>query len=334
MKGEMQFLRECAKRLDEGESGESVLEDMRLRYTTLRCLDVKACLVRKLCTNRDDDGNLASNARALCLPREQKRECKRLARTSALRKNREALKVDGRRLLAAAREGVESVLGGEALPSLSLVLSLMLLTGRRTCEVVNAKEGDFRCAGEHVVLFRGQAKRRRRVRPKAEGGVEEEEGENKRGREEEVGGERGGAEEYAIPVLHPAERVLAALARARDFLSPPKEVEGVSRHQMASQKYQSNLRKSLLAHPVFSQVGRVHSLRGVYAKMAYALFDWDGDYSEAYVVMAILGHAGIQESLVYTPYHVGTDLSREPRLGRIALPPPFPEGEALLRGAS
>ena len=40
--------------------------------------------------------------------------------------------------------------------------------------------------------------------------------------------------------------------------------------------------------------------------MALRLFDW-GDYSQAYVTMCILGHAGLHESLVYTPFCLGED---------------------------
>ena len=68
---------------------------------------------------------------------------------------------------------------------------------------------------------------------------------------------------------------------------------------------------------------RVHSLRGVYTCMCLRLFDWSecGDPSDAYVAMCILGHAGLHESLVYTPYDLGSDFACEEGLGRGALTP-------------
>ena len=45
----MEFLRSCAERLDAGEGAETVMLDLRRRYTTLRCLGVKLSLVRGMC---------------------------------------------------------------------------------------------------------------------------------------------------------------------------------------------------------------------------------------------------------------------------------------------
>ena len=45
----MDFLRACAKRLDDGEDAAPVLQALRDRYTTVRALSVKTCLVRSFC---------------------------------------------------------------------------------------------------------------------------------------------------------------------------------------------------------------------------------------------------------------------------------------------
>ena len=50
----MEFLRECAKRL-ETETADVVLEDMRKRYKTTRCLRVKTGLVRKMYNGPDSE---------------------------------------------------------------------------------------------------------------------------------------------------------------------------------------------------------------------------------------------------------------------------------------
>ena len=81
-------------------------------------------------------------------------------------------------------------------------------------------------------------------------------------------------------------------------------------------KYQSLLRRNLLKHSPWKECRRVHGLRGVYVCMALRLFRWENDASDAYITMCILGHTSLQESLVYTTYHVGDDFSAEECLGR------------------
>ena len=160
----------------------------------------------------------------------------------------------------------------------------MLLIGRRTCEIVNGKSL-LNAVGDYAVSFTGQAKRRRQS-----------------------------GESYTVPCLHNAATVVKAFEKIKEWITIPPEREGVSENQMVSQKYQSWLRRTLLDHPVLQQVGKVHALRGLYARMAYRLFEWE-DYSEAFVVMHILGHLGLAESLVYTSFHLGDDFTGESGLG-------------------
>jgi hypothetical protein len=153
----------------------------------------------------------------------------------------------------------------------------MLATGRRTCELLNGRS-TFAVVGEHEVHFTGQAKRRR-----ADGG-------------------------YHIPTL-------ARAADVADAHEAVKCLQGkrVRTNRETSLCYQSALGRQLRLQG-WGECGRVHGLRGVYACMATTLFDC-GDASDAYAAMCMLGHAGIEESLVYTPFHLGDDFALEPRMG-------------------
>ena len=318
----MDFLRACAAALDAGEPAEAVLARMRARYTTPRCLNVKCCAVRQLCApdpawracaallvaeaGADDaalgaelaralgaDGRsrdprarqwlarlpprLPANAYSLRITRTEVMACKRLASRGAVAKNRARRRVAGRALLAAARAAIAAA----DTPLIELALALMLVTGRRTCEVL-AGHAVVRPCGAYAVEFAGQAKR------------------------------RGAAEAYVVPTLAPAAAVAAAFAALG-------KKQGGARlsHREAGVRYQGTLSRHLARSP-YAAVGRVHGLRGAYACMALRLFDW-GDASDAYVAMCILGHRGLTESLVYTPFHLGDDFGEEPALGAGAL---------------
>ena len=319
----MEFLKECARRLDEGEAADTVLEALTARYTTPRSLNVKTCLVRKLCRPSDayvtaleeacaahpdaaealrlgeptDDAmrallaalppRLPENVRALRVARAQMLECKRLGAQSALRKNRHGVRVDGRALLAHARAVVAHPTGA-SLPTLAS--ALMLLTGRRTCEIMNG-HSTLTPDGDHFMWFQGQAKRRRR-----------------------------GAGPMRIPVLACADVLVTALSALREA-----QHRVLLTNEQTTRRYQSLLGRTLLADPVWKQCRRVHGLRAIYASMALRLFDWgtvDPPPSPSYVVMHILGHAGLNESLVYTTYHLAPSFGEEPHLGVGLLPAP------------
>lgn len=302
----MEFLLECARRLDDGETTGSVLKDVSLRYTTVRCLNVKMSRIRRLCTPTPEfvercngDVMLLSgktrapldfppryppNVLAFKLSRADAKTCKRLHTTSTVEKNKKMKRVDGRRILRVCREEVDEVIVGRRAPGPNLILAIMLLTGRRTCEIVNG-ESLFRVGGEYSLEFTGQAKKRCRARG------------------------------YVVPCLHPTGAIIRAISRLREWTAPPVVREGLTLNQSVSQKYQSWLRRSMLKHDVLAQAGKVHALRGLYARMAYRLFDWEDDFSEAYVVMHILGHSDITESLVYTACHLGAGFHEEPGLG-------------------
>lgn len=315
----MDFLRKCATALDEGTPASEVLQSMRERYTTSGCLKVKTCLVRNMCVDSPDftralqdamhthselsakiekaaradrrvtgdecvDVVLArlpprkpDNVRALRPEMSEQRECKRSAFRARILKNMTCLQVDGRALLQEARQDIRN----ETVATLDLALSLMLLTGRRTCEMLNGVstwsvvDGQV-CAAE----FAGQAKRKDAI-------------------------------PYRAPLLAPLCEVQRAITRLRQ-----RQNHAALSNQPTSRRYQSGLSRRLAKRKgAFGSVGRVHALRGLYACMAWRLFDW-GTASPAYVTMCILGHRGLGESLVYTTFDLGPTFHEEPTLGQ------------------
>ena len=309
----MQFLRECAERLDHGEPASNVLDDMKMRYTTVRCLNVKTCLVRKLCKPSEeylrardvacdqhpemrediyrgasDDAStrevLASlpsrtdaNISRLRVTRAQMIECKRLGVQSAIRKNRKRVRVTGRNLLKTTRHILENT--GEYRFA-HLAFAIMIGTGRRTCEVLNGTSRFIPIQHDtHALEFYGVAKRR---------------------------GKRDTS--LWIPTVLPAALLLQGIAELRR-----RQKNKESKNETVSLRYQSLLARELASSDVWKQCKKVHALRGLYCCMALRLFRWHE--SDAFVAMMILGHAGLTESLVYTPFHLGDDFCEEPLLG-------------------
>lgn len=309
----MDFLRECASRLDEGEPASYVLKDMKSRFTTVRCMNVKTSLVRKMCKLSEDyirardlaciqnpemkedifrgtsnnpcvreviaslPERTCSNVAQLRITRNEMIECKRLGIQSTLRKNRFRVRVNGRQLLDASRRVLEDV--GKHRFAL-LAFAIMLGTGRRTCEVLNGSSRFDLIENEPYALkFYGAAKRR---------------------------GKRDAT--MWIPTILRADDLLRAIAELRR-----RQGHQIISNELASLRYQSLLARELACSDVWKQCPKVHSLRGLYCCMALRLFRWNE--SDAFVAMSILGHAGLTESLVYTPFHIGDDFSSEPMLG-------------------
>lgn len=327
----MDFLRDCAARLDAGTPAELVLRDMSQRYSTVRCLNVKTCLVRNLCRPTDEYlSSLAGlceahpdmrdeltnptragkdarrllwslppkwdeNVRRLKVTRAQMIECKRLGAQSAILKNQRKVRVNGCEMLDHAR----SILRGCAEQRFSdVALALMLVTGRRTCEVLNGRSVFERVNGEtHALRFQGMAKR------------------------------RGRGEVIEIPILAHVDDVLRSVDEIR-----LRQKKRTLANRETSRRYQSLLGREFTSSTVWTSARRPHGLRGVYACMALQLFRWEGDPADAYVAMCILGHTGLHESLVYTTFHVGEGLERF-SLGRGRYTPhtiePFSCGDAV-----
>lgn len=315
----MDFLRECATELDEGASAASIRKKMETRYTTLQCLNVKMCKIRQLCqpdpthiyalkrelencneTEREAliacankrhargappsiqekferlPPRLMENARQLCLTHGEMREIKRMGIKKAIVKNKVPCEVDAKTLLEVARRIIRSP---KEYDIAMLSLALLLVTGRRSCEVLSGKSTFSRVLNERYHLhFLGQAKAR---------------------------GNRGGV---IIPILEDVDAVLSAyedLRRRQSF--------AVIERNEASRRYQSLLSRSLHDNAPWSQCQKVHGLRGIYTCISLKLFSWKE--ADAYVAMKILGHVSLKESLVYTPYKIGPGFD-QPLLGR------------------
>jgi hypothetical protein len=344
----MDFLRECARRLEEdGEDGASVMTDLRTHYETLRCVNVKACLVRSLCrpsdeyvaalderlrdapehvcararciadraagraTCRESDEvrdvfrglppRLPENVRRFAVTRCEARDCRRMGARRTLATNRTRRVVPGTVLLAHARRVLcapcDTVEGG--LPELALCL--MLVTGRRECEVLNGRS-TFAAEGAHTLRFRGQAKKR-------DGAVED-----------------GAREERLVPCLAPAAHVVEAVRALRR-----RQGDVQLANTATSRRYQSSLSRHMRTAVPWCDARATgctaHSLRGVYTCMCLRLFDW-GCMSDAYVSMCILGHSALEESLVYTPYAVDVRDEASLGVGQLTEPPepvPLPQ---------
>ena len=307
----MDFLRRCAQRLDAGESADAVLVDLRERYTTTGCVNVKACLVRKMCTPSREhteacariaedcadlrewfDGETfrdgversvwkglpprnTDNVRRFTVSRDELKQCKRVAAQRAIVKNKYSERVNGRTLLSHARAVVDDT---QHSTIMELSLALMVLTGRRECEILNGRS-TLSVHTSYSLTFAGQAKKRGRGDP------------------------------YVVPVLHDAQRIVDALDRLRQL-----QGRVTLTNRATSRRYQSHLGRHMASHSPWSDCKRVHSLRGIYTCIVTRLFDWR-DHSSAFVAMCILGHSGITESLVYTPFHLGGDFGQEPGLG-------------------
>ena len=303
------FLRDCADQLNSGSPALDVILQMRNKYSTVRCLSSKMSIVRRMCTptkefiqmagtdalllsgKKNPPANFPSrfpiNIQGFRLELSETRECKRLGNRARVSKNRRANVVDGRAILKSCREEVLAVHSETRRANLRTVLAVMLLIGRRTCEVLN-DESIFEPIGPYEMLFTGQAKQHSQ-------------------------------RTYAIPVLDDAKRLseVVRILHTQVLRTPQTLRPDISKNKLMSQRYQSILRRTLLAHDVLSQVGKLHSLRGIYACMCYRLFTWSEPFSEAFVVMQTLGHVSILESLVYTPLHLGKKFIEEPLLDTV-----------------
>lgn len=138
----------------------------------------------------------------------------------------------------------------------------------------------------------------------------------------------------SIPLLAPYSLVASALsemrARQAQYASAREEEEEEKGDEddedeegngafdddnvAVSRRYQSSLGQRLRAVPAYASARRVHGLRGAYANACVFLFDW-GSLSPNAVIMRVLGHANIEESLAYSLVRVRFHKSEEGSLG-------------------
>ena len=322
----MEFLQSCARRLNDGEDGAAVMDDMKTRYTTTGSLNSKMSIVRSMIRPtaafeaavrarlegepeetivkalkggrhpklaRDHDAatdrlpsRWPESVWTFRIGRAEIKTHKKNACRARIQKNAQRLQVNGRQLLSECRSVIDAA--ERACPA-KLALALMLVTGRRMCEILNGCSRFVPCEAPFRVSFAGQAKQR-------------------------VDGHN-----YVIPVLHDVESISAALRIVASRFPPAFDPHDDQRtkNRKTSRAYQSRLSRTLHGDAVLAQTGRPHALRGAYACMCASLFVWENDPAPAYVTMFVLGHKSIEESLVYTTYNLGTDFACEPMLDTV-----------------
>ena len=91
--------------------------------------------------------------------RKQSLKCRRLLKTNVENKNEDVLIVDGNSLLLRAKEILEYP---DDEDKYAIILALLLVSGRRTAEIVNGKSV-FSKLGSHSAMFKGQLKTKRKV---------------------------------------------------------------------------------------------------------------------------------------------------------------------------
>ncbi len=259
---------------------EGVDQDNRERVRKLVLESVKSCHRKKTNEKLVDDilnklpNHMPKNVRELHITRSEIRECKRNSRMSRLSKNQSRTCVNGVKLLEQARSEINC-----AVYVSDIAFALMLLTGRRQCEILSGNATFEEVEGNpYAARFTGQAKRK--------SGTD-------------------GSHVYTIPLLETYDAILRAYTKLRELQNHMT----LSKDQ-TSRKYQSLLSRRLVSrNDYFSDVGHPHGLRGVYACMALRAFTW-GTMSDSFVTMCILGHRDLDESLVYTTFDVGEDFAR------------------------
>ena len=178
--------------------------------------------------------------------------------------------MEGRRVLLHARAVVDQPASASRN---ELILRLLLLTGRRTCELFKANL--WPTETRHHAHFVGQAKKRKHDH-----------------------------DGYRIPLLHDGASICDAILHLR--ANRCDESDAQMTNDELSRKYQSALSRHMSRCEVWRPCLRVHSLRGVYACIALRLFEWE--CSDHFAAMSMLGHVRLEDSLVYTMFDIGRDL--------------------------
>jgi hypothetical protein len=314
----MQFVKDCARRIDDGESYGSVIKDVRERYSTLKSIDVKLSQIRSLCTPTEEyTSKLAEMLRVVNEERGKEfadmvEECaskngrggtaevRKLVRTlpPKISKNarrmcitREERKQCRRLSKERATEKNKNVLKIEVIPLLEEMrrcfLSLNSLSKKDIPNLALCLM--FATGRRSCEILNGRSS----FSPLEDWKVE-------------FGGQAkkiGDSPIFPIPLLAPSEIVVVAVEKLRQL-----QGNEALTNLKTSRRYQSLLSKRVSDQSsVWNPLDKPHSLRGIYAKLCFSFFEWDD--SEAYVTMNILGHSNIEESLVYTPFKITDDPS-------------------------
>ena len=142
-----------------------------------------------------------------------------------------------------------------------LALPLLLLSGRRTSEILNGKSTFEATEKTTTCLFKGQIKK------------------------------RGEETTYEIPLLCD----FATFTHAFNVLRIKQGGEVFKQPEACTNRYSHMLKEEISQH--FSFAAHVHELRAVYAAMAYHLYQCNTTFNRA--AMRILGHEKLDVSLSY-----------------------------------
>lgn len=224
---------------------------------------------------RDRHLLLPRHVRDVHITRDEARRCDELKRTHLVARHEHAHRVDGSAWLAEAQRTASRA---DRAGLFDLALALLLLTGRRTSELLNGRSRFERVPGAPRALrFWGQLKRSSAANDD---------------------GDSGATDSYVVPVLADAALVLSALEALR--LKQPSNVARLD-NAAVSARYQSGLGRHLARHAVYGSVGtsRVHLLRSAYAALVHACFDCGGRTVQA-VAHRVCGHTDLADALHYT----------------------------------
>jgi len=151
---------------------------------------------------------------------------------------------------------------------LTLIVAVMVVTGRRTAEITNGHSTFTEVPGQdHHAQFTGQLKT------------------------------RGNAKPYTIPILVPFETLVKGFA-AMQLMQRNEKLP----NDKAKGKYQSILSKALYNHRVLENMPsrlKPHDLRSIYAAIVVSVFA-HGQLTIPGVVERILGHGNVNQSLHYS----------------------------------
>lgn len=209
---------------------------------------------------------LPKNVRDVNISKEDLKTVKKYQKEKIMEKHNKAPKIDGDKLL----EHCESIIQNyKNVAMYELILALLLVSGRRTTELLNQKS-NFIKKGEYIAEFYGQLKT------------------------------KGKKIIYTIPLLVKFESFIIAL----NYLYSIQKTVGIT-NKCVSQKYQSGLRQYLLKHECYgmNNVYKVHLLRGIYSVIVFGMFECS-PMTVLSITQRVLGHSNIDEALAYSALDV------------------------------
>ena len=270
---------------------------------------------------------LPEHVRGVKITAKEALEGEHLSKLALRAKHSNVLVVQGAdEMLRAAREIVSDC---ERRGVYDLALALMLMTGRRTVEILNGrtrlvKLPDDAEGTSYGCAFQGQVKRRCTVldatasrsvtqddatTPSQPIPDEEEVDEDDIVVDLEEGDETerrtllpSGGPSYTVPLLHPCAVVAHALDVLRRKQGQRRGWSPNMSNKIVSQRYQSSLGQHLKHRQPFGpcSVTSPHQLRAVYVQLVHNLFVCPEEWSVQEVATRVCGHAETHTGLAYT----------------------------------